>query len=661
MQTVNLTQIPIQVDPNVGDSDEMASPAFEFSAREVSPPALLIQQLLRAHQVFLLHYAPSLSELWIKVPRPKFCNFLKRFWDGFIWTWDVLLHGNPALDVYNGLKLSAGGELGIGQSEEESGSGEREVLEGFVKRTKGLVDMVVSRFEGIPVPSGRQNALGTGHRFGFSEYPNPSDGVIFSGVGALTRTTVRDVSSWIEWLSIYGESAFGVRENPTAATRRRKKVRREKAETQVGEPSSGPKIPASIVSRPEIRVHRQASSQQGDKVSVTDARSEGEASIIGTETFVKYLTLGVYGSSWGIPAGRPEMKHRPEDSSADDNPKAQQSNVTKIIDEPLPGHFLIGLLGDLESDEATDEASAGEDGIEVDADQDGLSTSKSYDRRILVRTLQVERRRQRALDAAFLDDNKDIDEYNDDGAYFDRLRVVVYVQPPFIFTLLFESRADSLIMSSFYRSLHHQLGPLQKPLQARTSPEAVRKRLERIIQPRSTAAKSTQTISDLVYDPTRLTIHTSIPNIPELATISTEENSQNTWTRAEAITVHGQILNTYAVTRRSQWELERTCKTSRGWWVVWMRLPPQLLDTPSTLQDPGMDDREAFLIRKASDYVGPEARKTPPGGRFRAFGGGSSSKAGADGGGWGGGASKLAEGIGIDARQYVESLLSLTR
>lgn len=62
--------------------------------------------------------------------------------------------------------------------------------------------------------------------------------------------------------------------------------------------------------------------------------------------------------------------------------------------------------------------------------------------------------------------------------------------------------------------------------------------------------------------------------------------------------------------------------------------------------------REAFLIRKASDYVAPTAKKS--GGRFgRDISGPSAT------GGWGPG--KLAEGIGIDARQYIEGILSLNR
>ncbi len=62
--------------------------------------------------------------------------------------------------------------------------------------------------------------------------------------------------------------------------------------------------------------------------------------------------------------------------------------------------------------------------------------------------------------------------------------------------------------------------------------------------------------------------------------------------------------------------------------------------------------REAFLIRKASDYVPPAAKKSTS--RFGRDVGASSASSG-----WGPG--KLAEGIGIDARQYIEGLLSLNR
>ena len=203
-------------------------------------------------------------------------------------------------------------------------------------------------------------------------------------------------------------------------------------------------------------------------------------------------------------------------------------------------------------------------------------------------------------------------------------------------------------MTSFYRSIHHQLGPLQRPLAISTSPSKVSQRLWDAADPKSTtSADSAQPIYDLVYDPANLTVHTTIPNIPDSGTFAAEglEPSGTSWTRIEALNVHCQILNTYIATRRRALELERTCKTSRGWWVVWMRLSR----TSEVQQTAPMPSCEAFLIRKASDYIAPTAQKASS-----IFGRGISESSG-----WGPG--KLAEGIGIDTRRYIEGLLSLNR
>ena len=561
----------------------------------------------------------------------------------------MLLHGNPAVDVYNGLKLSAGGELGIGVGEEEWGSGEREVLEGFIGRTKGLVDMVVSRF-GFPLHGATdpnsENELSGG--FGAGEYPGPSDGVVFSGTGALTRPSIRNVSSWMEWLYMHGETAYGVRDNPSSL--RRTRTKRERQLNSENKPSlndcTPADIPAPIV--PPSSTQRKRSGDFGppdvratsEKRPVAPKASAGENFAAGTDTFVKYLTLGVYGSQWGIPSGRPPVNERLSNLRGDSE-KSPSSGSGGFSSEPVPkpfkGYFMIGLLGELE--EETHDDSPIQD-TEGDTDREALSERGASNGRTVMRTVHVERRR--ATQTAAEDGSNDGVEQD----YFDRLRIVVYVQEPFIFTFLFEMETDSLAIPSFYRSLHHQLGPLQRPLLISTSPSKVSERLWEAASPRSTdASKSTQPISDLVYDPARLTVHTSIPNIPEPAQSPTASTA--VWTRVEAMTVHSQILNTYVLTRRHSSELERTCKTSRGWWVVWMRLP----HAPTTSQTHSSSYREAFLIRRASDYVMPTPRKL----RSRYTSSGLNDSAG-----WGG-PNKLAEGIGIDARQYIEGLLSLNR
>jgi hypothetical protein len=74
--------------------------------------------------------------------------------------------------------------------------------------------------------------------------------------------------------------------------------------------------------------------------------------------------------------------------------------------------------------------------------------------------------------------------------------------------------------------------------------------------------------------------------------------------------------------------------------------------------------REAFLVRRARDSPPPTAKSS--GSRFAsgmwAMGmgsGGQNSRMGGTAAGWG--PKGLAEGIGIDARRYVDELLSLNR
>ena len=182
-----------------------------------------------------------------------------------------------------------------------------------------------------------------------------------------------------------------------------------------------------------------------------------------------------------------------------------------------------------------------------------------------------------------------------------------------------------------------------------------------------------QPIYDLVYDPLTLTVHSSIPNIPDPGTLLAEglgsEASVSGWNRVEALNVHAQVLATATSSRRSHSEIERTCKTSRSWWVVWMRLPPsQGTPASSAKSDAGHEQeaqtefdtellREAIVVRRAREAVGAAAKSV--GSRFASgMWKGASGKSGATAGG---GAKGLAEGIGIDARRYVEGLLSLNR
>ncbi|KAL9006400.1 MAG: hypothetical protein Q9188_000805 [Gyalolechia gomerana] len=657
---------------------------LEYSAREVSPPALLLEQVMQAHQIFLLHHAQTLTELLLRLRRPKFCAILGRFWDNFVRNWDVLLHGNPAVDIFNGLKLAAGGELGIGVGEEEWGSGEREVLEGFIGRTDGLVDLIVSRFgEAAPIAgSNRGSAIAeedastaSADVWHLGQDPQPSDGVIFSGVGAIGRSSVKHISHWIASLFRHGHNAYGIRENPVAVNRRRrKKTEFASSKPRPSQPAMGKdQQPAQVAASKPVteQAHEfgipapivgHAARALSEQKSPLDISNEGRVGrnertkpatvtvepTSGTETLMKYMTFGLYGSRSGTPSTsaprRPSNISDPVEKKVEDrtstgaNEHLSNTTNTKSIS---PGYFMVGLQGDLD-----EENDSGDNAPELDSATDWgeMLEEKATSNRIMLRTLVVLRVEQEVKRTA---DEPSLVSETAPKMSQDRLRVVVYVKRPFVFTFLFDLHTDSLAMPSFYRSLHHQLGPLQQPLLNSTSPRKVSERLLEASAPKSTATtRSSQPICDLVYDPYNLTVHTTIPNIPEPGfPTNAPAVGKPPWTRVEALSVHSQILNTYTSTRQRLSEFERTCKTNRGWWVVWMRLPHVVASQRMNQ----MVYREAFLIRKASDYEVPTSKGS--GGSFGRNTGGS--------GGWG--PAKLAEGIGIDARQYIEGLVSLNR
>lgn len=261
-----------------------------------------------------------------------------------------------------------------------------------------------------------------------------------------------------------------------------------------------------------------------------------------------------------------------------------------------------------------------------------------------------------------------------------------------MYTFLFDPNAESLSDASLYHTIHHQLGPLQKPLSNSTSPTNAAARVSLSEKPldinQRFPAKS-QPVYDLVYDPSNLTIRSSIPNIPDLAIVALAPQPQppqdphsRPWTRVESLNIHHRLLSTYIETRARPLELERTCKTSRGWWIVWVRMsdanPSSATGTGTTTPGAANDDRdvvsgnvglgmgmdsddhrqEAFIIRKASDHVSPASHARNSSGTqfFRDLGGAGFGSSRNDTG-----PGKLVEGLGLDARRYIENLLSLNK
>ena len=799
--------------------------AIEYSAREVSPPALLIQQLVQAQHIFSLHHGSSLTEMFVKLSRDKFCGILDRFWSRFSRTWDVLLHGSPATDIFSGIKLASGGELGMGVGEEEWGSGERDVLEDLVRRTEGLVDVIAARF-GEPAPAKEDAAMSDTEALpwvGGGNYPMASDGIIFGGTGAITKPSLRNVSLWMRQIYTYGEYAYGVRDNPLRERRRRRRrhvhmpagsdyedrsdprpkvpaVPDSTDAKDFGTPPVTPKPPATNDSNvdpfdeevdstatgrpgipPPIVSAAETSLSQATRKAQTKPDTQptpaNDTTLGVPDQYMKYLTFGISTLVKSGQAKRPDAPRRTSTSSSktitaqrhaaaslpkhdgiaeeDEDDLAQleptpvgQTLQTKIAMQKRleqQGHFIIGLQGDLQS------VPDGEDATVDDTDAE-----ESGGLRNLLRTIRVQRTPQGTEDI----DNDDDDDIplqrklsiaglssratdaseSPDGSK--RHRVLIYVHRPFMYCFLFENRTSSLTVTGFYKDLHRNLQPIHKPLLSSTSFSKVAQRIDdaqaassdsaSVTSGQSSNSKNTQQtpIYDLLYDPALLTVHTSIPNIAEPGTpaaegiMSKKEARTSAWTRIEALNVHSQILNTLSSVRRSPHEYERTSKTSRGWWVVWMKLPPsspqredesepalpepdaQPVDdatgsvpsiavhepppfNPPTLTKEDSGDtilppstrhasmattqkpaptmnRIAFLVRKASD----SSTVVPSSTSSRAASSmwsaltlrpTSMSDANTGGAGAGWGPSALAGGIGFDPRKYVEGLLSLNR
>lgn len=532
-----------------------------------------------------------------------------------------------------------------------------------------------------------------------------------------------------------------------------------------------PGIPAPLVSQVERSLDEALAKAAAKSPSNSPKKEKSQAqalsdkpsddsSTFGAENMMKYLTLG-YGTAWtlnpkGLTAGMSDPQ--PKTSQSSNHNTNDTSDIGKLPGEqglqevdPTPevsedeqpafkqkleqsiGRFLIGLSGDLEQ-------------TELETDNEDLRTPASSDQRLFLRTLNIEMARPKNLqrnttirsnsvhsrqsnksnDGPKNPDPKTSASASVDGSMpnftHEKVQVAVYAHQPFIFVFMFGLHTPSLTMPSFYRSIHHQLGPLQKPLLRSTDVSRVAARIAEATGERSSTSSSssllqtTNPIYDLTYDPVKMTVRTSIPNIPVPGSLAAEGLTSNTssslsisgswytlgipvgnassiittnstnsnlvksaWSRTEALNVHTQILNTYTSTRASG-EIENTVKTARGWWVLWMKVPDstkgysgqthndadkkisakdKLVVTGSALH------KEAFLVRKAADYrpnvstqprsisFGPgrwllrEQRRDPSGTNTNSAGGASTAKV-------------VSEGVGVDAKRWVEGLLMLT-
>ncbi|KAL8392660.1 hypothetical protein RB595_002744 [Gaeumannomyces hyphopodioides] len=766
LASVDLTRLPAQQGKQAsssaskGKGADPKSDTAEYSSREVKPAALLLQDLMRAHSVFLLHHDSSLSSLFVRTKRTKFSQLLGRYWDMFLSTWNVMLHGNPIINIFGGIKVAASGELGIGVGEEERGSGEREVLEGLAGRIEGLVDLVVSKFgdydpensaETEPAAAAAAAAAAASKTdptqppdkwLGTGAEPAAEDGAIFLGTGALSRHSLRDLTHWMEDIYSFGENAYGVRESATS-TRRIRTRRKSTAHKQALEPVMLPPPPVTELARraKQASPTRKPSSKPQERAGPSPpaagsagATPQGEPDSTGMAKYVDYLKMG-YGKYWSIGSTTsPEPTEEPATGTVGGS-STLASPDTAASGTPTPkqppsqdessGHYLIGLMGNVQ-------------GAAETSDDDSVATEDlEHNSRTLLRTVTVE------LDSPELERSesqtmKDLGSHDtelfrptpcDDeptgtvprpgtsgtassttagggGARREsfnsqdrnkthKLRIVIYVNRPFMFAFLFRLHTDSLAWDGLYKSLHAQLAPLRRPLLSSTSyrPERPGVDGDGVGGVAAGRGGGTAVIYDLVWDPNSLTVHSTIPSVPEPAAATMTTSIDGTiaaWSRVEALNTHTQMLNTYIATRHDRSELERTCKTSRGWWVVWNRVTERetaamradaaaaaASSTSSALSDDGSDSegrseettkpdrdslrsvtKEIFLIRKASDHPDAGSSGAGVGGAFRNV----SSSYGVGGSGrWADGASRLAQGIGVDTRKYVESLINMNR
>jgi hypothetical protein len=274
---------------------------------------------------------------------------------------------------------------------------------------------------------------------GRGQHVNAGDGVVFSGVGALSRRSLRDVSQWVEDIYTFGEYAYGVKDSPTADRRKRRKRNPDsstpsEAKGQISVPSrtTSPSSPAPGIPPPIVRAAQSSLDKASNAVdsSRRNQRSPGpvNSSLADTESWMRYLTLG-YGTTWGgkrsydgernSAANAGDVREpSPEVSMRYVEPEPEidrrQERLKRQVQLENSGYFVIGLKGSMEEDQVDDDNDDGH-----------------WNNRIPLRTVHVE-----VLNAVPETPNSDserpayVEELSPtptSGRKLSRLRAVVYV------------------------------------------------------------------------------------------------------------------------------------------------------------------------------------------------------------------------------------------
>ncbi|RPB28323.1 hypothetical protein L211DRAFT_777695, partial [Terfezia boudieri ATCC MYA-4762] len=81
------------------------SDTIEYSSREVSHPRLLLAQLTTAYNQYRFLYGTFDANIQ-KLGRERFCRRLERYWVRWVRRWEVIPTGNPAVEVWGGIKMA---------------------------------------------------------------------------------------------------------------------------------------------------------------------------------------------------------------------------------------------------------------------------------------------------------------------------------------------------------------------------------------------------------------------------------------------------------------------------------------------------------------------------------------------------------------------------
>ena len=408
-------------------------------------------------------------------------------------------------------------------------------------------------------------------------------------------------------------------------------------------------IPPPIYSAVEIALERAtqaAESKSNPSSKPTSPVKEEPLSLDDRQDrwgWADYFTLG-YGKDWGGPGTEITDPKSPRDRGRTMTKETEMDSRRSGVKAPLSitvgvaapiGRYQIGLMDDLDDDEEDVLRSPTSAQDEVNLEGPGRSAEPTISSKTVWISLKEPMHSEEDGTAPREAEYKQLLAAGRGKST--EYRVVLYTNPPFLFCFIFDASTESLSTPKIYRQIHHQIGTLQAPLLLST--DRTRSLAPFSNQSSPSKKRSSNPLYDFVYDP--LTLHTicSIPNVPESppaelpASRSTSQNRQTPWTRMEALNVHTQILQTVAQIRGQIGELERTCKTHRGWWIVWMALPVAVgadpLDNPkaapiassaasassvpsqSVVSELSQDQigtaevkvvrREAFLVRKAGD------------------------------------------------------------